>query len=139
VADDRLDTKVRTLIELRDGARNLKQQADAAMKRFREYEAELWQELQDQHGGLTTFTFEDLPPYGKVQIVRRKPTIFADVYDLDAATKALEERGLKDAALQMGVRKRVLNEIVRDDVEAGNNPPEGVSIRTSQGITITRR
>jgi hypothetical protein len=136
---ERLDTRARRLVDLKDKYQRLTREAEAAEKAYREEERELWMDIYDEHGDVKTITLNLGEGYGTIALGRRE-TITATILNQEQAVKALEEAGLDDATLgPPTLRKKVLNEFARDWNKSGEQPPEGLDIHARRYIQVTRK
>lgn len=127
----RLDSRARTLLELREKYDLAKGEAAAAKLARDNFEMELWSELEDL--GLKAFTMDD-----GTRIERPKPTIYADVVDEEAFIEWAQESGMADEFTTAGLRKKSLNGFVRTRLESGEELPPGMSYRVDRGLRVTR-
>jgi hypothetical protein len=134
--EERIASKFRRLIELREKRDETKELAETAETEYREYEAELFEEI--EHGPLKGTRNIDLgPPYGTVRFTPRE-TKFGRVTDSERAIEWLEQHGKNASMTQVKVSKARLNEMVRERLELGQPMPDGIDWYASRGITITR-
>ena len=133
-----IDTRAQRLADLKDDMTRKRQIADAAEKRYREEERELWIDLKEEHGNVKTVSV-DLPDGGTLQLQRRR-TVTASILNKEEAVKALRAKGHGDELLGgPEIRKKILNELVRDLLEANQELPDGVDFNEKKYITITKR
>jgi hypothetical protein len=132
-----LATQGRRFVDLKDKRDQLKIEFEAAEKKFRDAEAAFWQAIDASEQKSAHF---DLGPgYGEVQFTRRE-TITSTVLNPEEAAKALEEAGLADAILgSPAVRKKVLNEYVRDWIKSGQPMPKGIDFHARRYLTTTKK
>lgn len=135
---ERLDTNLRKLVDLREKRDEAKGIADAAERAYREHEAQLWEEIEDAHGKVTTLTVDLGEGYGKVQFQRRATT-YSRIIDEDAFVDAVKREGREEEFLKPGIRKKVLNEEVRDRNDRGVAQIDGVDFTVNRYISIARR
>lgn len=143
---DRLDTRFRKLVELRRERDLAKQEATRAEKAYRAFEADLWAELEEEHGGVKSLDVDLGPGYGRVSFTRRETT-YADIVDPEALARAARDEGrdlelikqADEAARKSDFRQAPLNELVRETLEHGGELLDGLSFRHDRGITITRK
>lgn len=135
---DQFKARFRQLLELRVQSDIDKVTADKSSKEYREYEAELWEEVKEA-GIQGSLTFDFGADLGKCRFTARQPTIYGRVLDKDTAIAALRAEGLDDVIYESAVREGRLNELVRDRMESGDSLPDGVDYYDRKGITITRR
>lgn len=136
-----LDTRARELVALKDDYERKSKAADIAEKRYREAERELWIDLQEQFGKVTTVTFEDLLGDGQDIQLQRRETITASILNKTEAAEALLEEGYEEAVETdtPGIRKRVLNQIVRNRLKSGQGLPKGVDFHPRRYIAVTKK
>lgn len=130
-------SKLRRLIELREERDASKQAAEKAESEYRDYEAELWDDLSDSpiEGALKVNLGE---PYGTVTF-QPKETFYGRIIDEDAALERFEQRALVDELTEPKIAKARLHEHVREWLEQGEgNIPEGVDWYAKRFISITR-
>lgn len=134
----RLDTKARQLIDARKDAKAKETVADKAKAERDRIELELWDALRQEHGAnISTITMDLGEGYGVVQLQRRE-TITAEILNKDVAAESLEQLGLAPGMLgEPTIRKKPLNQHVKELKEAGQQPPDGIGIRSKKYITVT--
>lgn len=134
---ERLASRFRRLVELREKRDETKTSADSAETDYREYEAELFEELED--GPVEGTLRLDLG--GSIGVVTFTPreTKFGRIVDADAAATYFEERELAKEFTKPVIEKRKLNELVRDLLEQGKPMPAGVDWYAKRGLTISRK
>lgn len=136
---ERIDSRARRLVDLKDEKNKLEKEAERAARAYAEDEREFWAELADELGDIKTVTLDLGEGYGTVQLQRRE-TITARIVDKEAAVVSLEEAGLGPGMLGVPeIRKRALNEEVRDRLQRGEALPEGVDFNARRYITVTRK
>lgn len=134
---DRLDTLARYLITRRKAYEEAKKKTDKLEKEYKETQADFWETLDDQ--GMTTFTADLGPGFGKIQFQKRE-TIRGVVKDPEKAAASLKEAGL-DAELLGApkVHQRALSEHVRDWLQSGQALPEGIDFNPTRYVSVTRK
>jgi hypothetical protein len=134
---ERLASRFRRLVELREKRDEDKTSAEKSEVEYREYEAELFEELSD--GPMQGTLRFDLG--GNIGIVTFTPreTKFGRIVDADAAVQYFEERELAKEFTKPAIEKRKLNELVRDLLEQGKSMPAGIDWYAKRGITISRK
>lgn len=138
---ERMDTKARRLVDLKEKMEQDSIAADASAKAYRQAEADFWQSLKDsEQGDQKSFTSDLGPGYGTIQLARRE-TITSTIYDKTKAEEALKEMGLDDACLAETheIRKAPLNQHVRDWIKSGQPLPAGVDFHAKRYIQVTRK
>lgn len=130
-------SKFRRLVELREKRDEDKATAEASEGEYREYEAELWDEVAD--GPIKGTLKLDLgEPYGIVRFTPRE-TYYGRVTDLDKALDYFETRAMTDEMTKPKIEKRKLNEMVRELLESQEGKlPDGIDFYANRGFTITR-
>lgn len=133
---ERLATKARRFVDLKREKDKTEKAFEKAKAAFKVAEADLWTaiEASEQKSG----TFDLGPGYGVVQLTRRETTT-STVLNIDEAEKALAAMGLDDAVIKSDVRKKVLNEYVRDWLKAGQPLPRGIDFHKRRYLTTTMK
>jgi hypothetical protein len=136
-AQEQIASQFRRLVELRESRDQTKTAAESAEKEYRDYEAELFDELRDSP--LEGTTRLDLG--GNIGVVAFTPreTTFGRIIDAAAAVEYFEENGQTEEMLKPQIGKGKLNERVRELLEQGKKMPPGVDFYANRGITISRR
>lgn len=134
---DKIASRLRRLVELREARDEAKTRADAAESDYREYEADMFEELSD--GPIKGSLRLDLgPPHGVVQFTPRE-TKFGRIIDQDAALEFFNKRALTEQMTKPSIEKARLNTMVREILEAGGQMPPGVDWYARRGVTISRK
>ena len=111
-----LGTRARRLVDLKRKAKQAKQAAEKADREYRDAEQDFWLTMEDDEATTST------------------------VLNEEEAAAALKEMGYDDAALgPPKIRKRVLNEIVRNLMQAKQDLPAGVDFYTKRYITVSEK
>lgn len=76
--------------------------------------------------------------YGNVQF-NREQKVNSSVFDEAAAIKYFEDKGLAPGYVDEKVRKKPLNQLVRESLESGQELPPGVEPRVTKYVKVTRR
>lgn len=76
--------------------------------------------------------------YGNVQF-NREQKVNSSVFDEDAAIKYFEEKGMAKGYVDEKVRKKPLNQLVREALENGQELPPGVEPRVTKYVKVTKR
>jgi len=134
---ERIDTLARLLVKKREEYEKVDAERKKLEKEFKEVQAEFWEFMDDQ--GMTTFTADLGPGFGKVQFQKRE-TIRGIVKDPAKAAEALRKLGLGDALLgEPKVHQRALSEHVRDWLASGQPLPEGIDFNPTRYVSQTRK
>jgi hypothetical protein len=134
---ERLASQFRRLVELREKRDETKTSAEKAETEYRDYEAELFDELQE--GPMQgTLRFDLGGDIGVVTFTPRE-TKFGRIVDQDAALKFFEDRELAQEMTKPSIEKRKLNELIRGLLEQGKSMPDGIDWYAKRGITISRK
>lgn len=136
----RLGQMARDLVEAKDVRDRDKQVASSSERHYRRLEASFWDELDRQDGKPKTVKFEDLFGDGKRVTLTRRETIRGRIFDPEAAAAALAASGRDDEIFHehRAVRGKVLNEAVRDMLEAGEKLPDGIDFSATRYVMVTR-
>jgi hypothetical protein len=134
---EELKSKFRRLVELREKRDSTKLAAENAEKEYREYEAELWDELDDSplKG---TIKLDLGPPYGEVKFGPRE-TFYGRVLDKEAALDYFENRALMDEYTEPKIAMSRVNELVRECLEQKRPIPEGLDFYAKRYISISHK
>jgi hypothetical protein len=76
--------------------------------------------------------------YGTVQF-NREQKVNSSVFDEEAAIAFFEEKGMAPGYVQGKVRKKPLNQLVRESLENGQELPPGVEPRVTKYVKVTKR
>lgn len=76
--------------------------------------------------------------YGDVQF-NREQKVNSSVFDEEAAVKYFEDKGLAQGYVDEKVRKKPLNQLVRESLENGQELPPGVEPRVTKFVKVTKR
>jgi hypothetical protein len=133
----RLDTEARKLLDLRDDFNQKKLAADQAKAKAEDQQHVVF-DLMRSLNQKTSGTLELGPGYGDVQLGRRE-TIRGRIYDLDAALDAFDNEARTDEMTKVDVRKKVLNDFVKERLETGQPLPPGVDFTRTPFIQVTRK
>lgn len=132
-----LESKFRRFAELREQRDIDKQTAERSEREYREYEAELFEQIEDAAlRGSVEFDFG-----GDLGVIRFQPrqTIYGRVIDKNAALDSFENEALLDEMSAPKIEARRLNEYVRERLENGQALPAGVDFYTKRFFTISRK
>lgn len=135
--EERIASKFRRLVELRETRDADKTAAERSEEEYRAYESELFAELEESPiKGSRRIDLGE--PYGLVVFTPRE-TKFGRVVDLDKALEHFEQRAMVEEMTKPKIEKRKLNEMVRDLLEQGKPMPEGIDWYANRGITISKK
>lgn len=129
--------KLRRLMETREARDEAKVALEDAEQEYRECEAEVWEAFSDSpiEGALKI----DLgPPYGVVTFQPRE-TYYGRVLDKDVAMDYFENRAMVEDVSEPKFAMARIHEIVRDCLDAGQNPPPGLDFYAKRYVSITRQ
>ena len=131
-----LTTLARQAIDDRRDKEEKERVAKSAAKKAAASEARLWAAMEESKQKTTTLELGE--GYGEVQVGRRE-TITSRVLDQEEAEAALTAAGLADEVLEptRNVRKKVLNQHVRDLLKAGKPLPEGVDFHPRRYVQFS--
>lgn len=76
--------------------------------------------------------------YGNVQF-NREQKVNSSVFDEEAAIRYFEEKGMASGYVDEKVRKKPLNQLVREALENGQELPPGVEPRVTKYVKVTKR
>lgn len=124
-------------MEARQRRDESKKRAETDEKDYREIEADVYEAL-EKNPIKGTLKVDLGEPFGVVSFLQRE-TPFGRVYDKDKALEHFELRAMVDELTEPKFVMKRINEIVRDCVEQGKQPPPGVDYYTRRGVTITRQ
>ena len=136
MAEELLETLARRVIDARadyDKKFKAKNKADEKKKRA---EADLNDAM--AKAKMPGTTLELGPGYGTVQF-NREQKVNSSVFDEEAAIKYFEDKGLAAGYVDEKVRKKPLNQLVREALENGQELPPGVEPRVTKYVKVTRR
>jgi hypothetical protein len=137
VSANRLDTEARKLLKLREDHERKDLIAKKA-KDARETQERVVMDLLDDLNQ-TSAQLDLGGKYGKIGLVKPKPTIFARVVDKDVALKSVEDAGQLDAMFDRAIRKAPANQWIREHLERGEDLPDGFDYSTSEHIRVERK
>lgn len=136
MAEELLETLGRRVIDARadyDKKQKAKVKAENEKKRA---EAEMNEALLKAKQKGTTLELG--PGYGDVQF-NREQKVNSSVFDEAAAIAYFEEKGLATGYVDEKVRKKPLNQLVRETLENGGELPPGVEPRVTKYVKVTKR
>lgn len=135
--EEQIASKFRRLVELRTNRDERKTAAEVSEKEYRDYESDLFEEIQS--GPMQGTRRIDLgEPFGLVAFTPRETT-FGRIIDSEAAVEYFEEHGQTEEMTKPQIGKGKLNERVRELLEQGKPLPDGVDFYVNRGITISRK
>lgn len=134
---DRLDTRARRLVTLKDRMNETKITFEAAERAYRDEEKDFWQALKDELGNVKKFSADLGPGFGNIELQRRE-TITSRILDVDEAAAALEEMGMGDI-VGKSIPKKPLNDLVRERTKSGQPLPDGVDSHVRRYIAVSRK
>jgi hypothetical protein len=132
-----IDTAARRLVDKKDLYQRLDRESKAAARDYRDEERAFWMMVKQEFGDAKTFTLPLGEGYGDIQFQRRE-TVTARVLDIDAAMEALDDDE-RHAMFGPQPRKKVMNEHVRERLEAGEPLPPGIDAHFKRYITVTKK
>lgn len=136
MAEELLETLARRVIDARkayEKARKEKTKTETAKKRV---EADMNDAM--AKAKLPGATLELGPGYG-IQQFNREQKVNSSVFDEAAAVKFFEDNGMAPGYVDEKVRKKPLNQLVRESLENGQELPPGVEPRVTKYVKVTRR
>jgi hypothetical protein len=136
LAEELLETLARRVIDCRatyDAAYKARVKAEAAKKSA---EADLNEAM--AKAKLPGATLELGAGYGNVQF-NREQKVNSSVFDEEAAIAYFESKGMTAGYVQGKVRKKPLNQLVREALENGQELPPGVEPRVTKYVKVTKR
>lgn len=135
---ERLETKLRRLVDAKRRKKETKAAATEAEKAHREEEAACYQELEEEYGDVTSITIDLGPGYGKHTFVRQS-RVYGKVFNEDLAFESLDNEALSDELTAPKVSESALNQLVQERVRNGQPLPDGITFRTRNWITDTQK
>lgn len=134
-ADEIVTSRFRRLMELRTRRDQDKSALEESERAYREYEAELYDELEASPvRGVRRIDVGE--PWGVVTFTP-KETIFGRILDEDAAVRFFAGRDMEASHTRRSITKRKLNELVREYKEQGRPMPPGIDWTPNRGISIS--
>lgn len=136
MADELLETLARRVIDKRaiyDRAYKARVKAEREKKAA---EADMNEAM--AKAKLPGATLELGPGYGNVQF-NREQKVNSSVFDEAAAVAFFEEQGMAQGYVQGKVRKKPLNQLVRETLENGGELPPGIEPRVTKYVKVTKR
>lgn len=134
--------KMRRFMEAREKRDQLKEAAKAAEEEYREFEAEVWEELapddpNDPDYKLIPVKIPLGAPWGTVTFGPRE-TIYGRIIDDEAALEYYDRRAMADDVTAPKFVMARINEEVREKHENGEKMPDGVDYYAKRFVSITR-
>lgn len=134
---EREASQFRRLVELRNERDTTKKKAETAEREYREYEAELYDELEGSP--ISGSRRIDLgSPHGTIVFTPRE-TKYGRILDGAEARQWFADRDMLPEVSSPGWSKGKLNALVKEYLEQGKPMPPGVDWYASRGITISRK
>lgn len=132
------ETLARDLLEKRRDADEKRLASKTANDARDAAEMALVEAMKDQK--MKAGTWDLGPPWGVYHMTRREPTVYAKVEEPEMLLKwANETARTEEIYSEPGVRKKVLNGLVKQFKDAGQPMPDGVSWYENEGITATAK
>lgn len=132
------ESLARDLLEKRQARAEAKEKSDTALEDQKSAERALVEAMKEAK--MKSGTWDLGPPWGTYQMVRREPTVYAKVEEPELLLKwANETARTEEIYSEPGVRKKVLNGLVKQFKDAGQPMPDGVTWYEDEGITATAR
>lgn len=132
-----LESKFRRLAELREQRDFDKQTAETSESAYREYEAELF-EVVDESALRGTVEFDFGGDLGVIRFQPRR-TIYGKIVDKNAAFEAFENEAIVEEMTAPKIEARRLNEYVRERLEENGELPDGIGYYERRYMTISRK
>jgi hypothetical protein len=136
MADERLETLARRVLEARADYEKKHKVKVSAEKAKAKAEAELADTMEKQK--LPSIKIELGDPWGTQEFGRRKKTL-SSVFDKEAFIKWCKENHHETAYLGSEPRKAPLNALVKEYDENGQELPPGVEPRITKYVQVTQR
>lgn len=134
---DAITAKCRRFAELRNERDEAKKAAETVEKEYREYESELFDELEESPlAGALKFDFG--PPLGTIAFSLRT-TYYGRIIDAAEAVEFFDTRGELEEMTKPKIEGGKLNEKVRELVEQGKPMPPGIDFYPRRGISISKK
>lgn len=136
MAEELLETLARRVIDERavyDKAYKAKVKAEESKKR-----AEFDMNEAMAKAKLPGATLELGPGYGNVQF-NREQKVNSSVFDEAAAIAYFETQGMTSGYVEGKVRKKPVNQLVRESLENGQELPPGIEPRVTKYVKVTKR
>jgi len=136
LAEELLETLARRVIDLRANYEKKRKAKVSAEKDMKRAEADMNDAmLKAKLPGATLALGEG---YGNVQF-NREQKVNSSVFDEPAAIKYFEEQGLRAGYVDEKVRKKPVNQLVREALENGQELPPGIEPRVTKFVKVTKR
>jgi hypothetical protein len=137
MADARLDTEARKLLDLRDDHEKKDKAAKKAKEKRAEQEELIMELMSDLNQPSVTLTLGG--KHGTIRLTKPKPTIYARVIDKDVALASVQEAGRLEEMFDSTIRKAPANQWIKECLENGEEIPAGFDFSESAHITVTRK
>lgn len=136
IPEEKIST-LRRLMEVRVRRDEAKKAYEDAEKEYRGFEADVWEELNDNpvQGTLKVDLGE---PYGVVSFYPNE-TYYARIIDADAALEYFEDRAMLDEMTEPKIVMKRANEVVREIIEQAGSMPPGLDFYPRRNVRITRQ
>jgi len=136
MAEELLETLARRVIDLRANYEKKRKAKVSAEKDMKRAETDMNDAM--ARAKLPGATLALGEGYGNVQF-NREQKVNSSVFDEEAAIKYFEDQGLAAGYVDEKVRKKPLNQLVREALENGQELPPGVEPRVTKYVKVTRR
>jgi hypothetical protein len=127
--------EISRLVELRGESERAEAIFKAAKAAHDGQQELVWGALEDM--GVSSIKI-DLPDGRQVGLTKRE-TIRSRIIDRETLIDALEQAGRTDEMVFTDIRKRQLNELIRECIEQGIPLPDGADFSSTKYITISGR
>ena len=136
MAEELLETLARRVIDARADYDKAYKARVKAEKKKKAAEADMNEAM--AKAKLPGATLELGAGYGNVQF-NREQKVNSSVFDEEAAIAYFEEKGMAAGYVDEKVRKKPLNQLVREALENGQELPPGVEPRVTKYVKVTKR
>lgn len=133
---ERLEAEARKLIDLRQDYEGKRKLADKAEEKKKAQERVVYDLMSSEKQ--KTSTLELGPGYGDWSVGRRE-TIRGRIIDTDAALEAFDNEARSDEMAKVDIRKKPLNDLVRERLQTGQPLPPGVDFVRTPYIQLSRK
>lgn len=136
ISEEKLAT-LRRFMEVRVRRDEAKKAYEEAEKEYRDFEADVWEELSDNPvQGTVRVDLGD--PYGVVSFYPNE-TYYARIIDSEAALQYFEERAMLDEMTEPKIVMKRANEVVREMIEQAESMPPGLDFYPRRNVRVTRQ